>query len=51
MEYRAPLGHCDREHDYRIAWMTCVEQIQFTGVFGASVSNSASLFRETTCRA
>lgn len=51
MEYRAPLDHCDRERDYRIAWITCVEQMQFTGVSGAGASNSAWLFRETICRA
>ena len=41
MEYRALLDGCDREYDYRMAWITCVEQMQFTDVSEAGASNSA----------
>ena len=41
IEYNAPFERCDREDDYRMAWTTFAERMQFTGVSGAGASNSA----------
>ena len=35
------MDRWDREYDYRMACITCVEQMQFTDVSEAGASNSA----------